>query len=1212
LIKKIIYSLLTFFILLIVAIVVAANSSYVIKKVVDIFAPDYKISYDDITGNVFTGVNIAGLKFDNKEITKNIKFSWNPSKILYKRVAIHEISGEDLDVETVKALIASFPKSVEDENKTSSPLPVVINVDKIHLTVKPFEEQGILIEKTLLDVSDVSYAADEISVDKLFLKVDTNVTDLVLYASLDDGKVTIEELGVENIDSETLEKMFASKNGDTAEVKEDTEKASMTDTAEKTEEMNPLIPKEVLLKKFMATLKPRSYKTASIDKLMLTVSNADADVEKILSNKKSAVSVQKYGLDFQSDLGQIDIAGSLKNNVVTIDHIDVSKVDTLALQALFVSDNNESNVSEEKSEVATVTNDENQSTQKVKNNLIPEKVIVKKIHTDILPSEYDPLNILTFALDANDIVFDVEKLVVEKGDIDFDGKTNLTNFSYQSKIKNNTLLGDILLTPNDELFTLYKLPVRREAIGNIKIDLNASEEKVLVSLHAKAKQLLVVPQNTNDTENNSTDENASDENASKPFNLDIDDLTMKVVYLIKEKKLKANTNIAITTPYAKDISVTNTFLMDGNMSYSGDIKADKIVGLDAKLVKPLNNFHIAYKGDLKSVITDISAEGLKGSFVSKDFKKGLFKLETSKGLSVSQFVQLPPELNATKVNVFVNVPLDFMKMDNIKGKAKITSNVANVDADIFYGKNIKAKITTTIPKDSLLINFDKNVHYAAISPLVTNVEMGKKDIKVKLSSSKINADIMLQPDTKTIDGKINIAGMSATLDAKPNGDIAITSDVGSFASLLTTVQQFYTVENLPKVEGKLDLSVLIKKNQDITLNLSSPHIIYHADRKTDHDIDNVKFVLGKKGKAISLNAYQLTYNGMKIFATKPSIVKMDKGDITISELWLNDQLKVTGQLDTKKMKGTILADAPTFTLAHEMIDLDAGINIKTVLDGNKTNIDGKVTLLGGEIHYDLDTKTFPSDSDIVIVQEMKKEEANLFMDNLTIAVNVDTKKPLVFKQGPINVQSKVNMGIHKAIYSDPMVVGSVDLVDGGSYVFQGKRFVLENSHVYFTGDPGKPMLDITVKHRTIKNTIITINITGTPAVPNILFSSVPSLSKEQILSIILFDSEGGAGTNSGDDMMKMMGGAMAKSALSNLGVKLDHLVIGEGNSVEVGKKISDKVTVIYINGDIPEMKVKYDYNPTIEGVIGASERSESADIVYKKDFSADDIIIMGR
>ena len=56
----------------------------------------------------------------------------------------------------------------------------------------------------------------------------------------------------------------------------------------------------------------------------------------------------------------------------------------------------------------------------------------------------------------------------------------------------------------------------------------------------------------------------------------------------------------------------------------------------------------------------------------------------------------------------------------------------------------------------------------------------------------------------------------------------------------------------------------------------------------------------------------------------------------------------------------------------------------------------------------------------------------------------------------------------------------------------------------------------------------------------------------------MFDSEGGAGTNSGEDMMKMMGGAMAKSALSDLGVQLDHLVLGAGNSIEVGKKLTDE------------------------------------------------------
>jgi len=253
------------------------------------------------------------------------------------------------------------------------------------------------------------------------------------------------------------------------------------------------------------------------------------------------------------------------------------------------------------------------------------------------------------------------------------------------------------------------------------------------------------------------------------------------------------------------------------------------------------------------------------------------------------------------------------------------------------------------------------------------------------------------------------------------------------------------------------------------------------------------------------------------------------------------------------------------------------------------------------------TKTYPSDSDIIIVQDMKNEEASPFMDNLSMLIDVTTKKPLIYKQGPIDIQAKVDLDIHKAEYSELMVLGEVVIVKGGSYTFEGKKFVLDKSNIYFTGNPNKPLLDISVKYKSL-NHLITIDISGTPATPNITFSSLPSLSREEILSVILFDSEGGAGTNSGEDMMKMMGGAMAKSALSDMGIKLDHLAIGSDGSMEVGKKLTDKITFIYLNDEIPQVRVKYQHTSHWESVISADEESEAYDIVYKKDFSEDDII----
>jgi len=77
---------------------------------------------------------------------------------------------------------------------------------------------------------------------------------------------------------------------------------------------------------------------------------------------------------------------------------------------------------------------------------------------------------------------------------------------------------------------------------------------------------------------------------------------------------------------------------------------------------------------------------------------------------------------------------------------------------------------------------------------------------------------------------------------------------------------------------------------------------------------------------------------------------------------------------------------------------------------------------------------------------------------------------------------------------------------------------------------------------------------------------------------------------------------MAKSALNDLGIKLDHLVLGEGNSVEVGKKLTNKITIIYVNDIVSKVKLKYEHSPRTESVIGASEESQSYDIIYKRDF----------
>lgn len=943
--KKLFYGLIVFFIVLISAVGFAANSSFVIKKAADAFAPEYNISYDDISGNIFTGITVKGLKYDDKILSEKIKFSWNPSKLLYKRVVINALTIEGLDVNVTKALIDSFPS---DDSSASEPLPVVIIVDEVHLDVAPFAEEGISFSKTVLDAKDIMYANDTLDIKDLTLQIDTN----------------------------------------------------------------------------------------------------------------------------------------------------------------------------------------------------------------------------------------------------------LTNISYEGNIKNNKLLGTILVQPKEALYKRYQLPIRKDAIGDISIDVDISETYVKADIQVNAKQVLLV-----DKENNSTDLNTS-----KAFNIDIDMLTSHVEYGIKDATLLAVSEMSISTPYAKNISITNKFIMDKNISYEGDVKSDKLIGIDAKMLRPLNNLNIQYSGDLKSIKADIASEGLKGSFVSLDFKKGHFHIETKKTIVLDKILELPGELNGTKVNAVIDIPLDFAQIVPIQARAKITSNITNLDVEVMYEEKLQAKITSILPKESLLKNFDEKIKWAAINPLVLDVELDENDAVIKLKSKELSAHVTYLLQSGTIDGTIKLAGLATDIRGVFDERLMIKTNISSMKALLSSIKSLYTVEDLPPLDGTLNASIEILKLEQINLSLSSPQIIYQSDHKTANSIDNFNLVISANKSQVQLKSYTLTYAEMKLFSTKPSIINMKDDVIDIAPLWINDQLKVVGKYNTKTRKGEIATDANKLHIVHEMIELDSAVNIKTVLDEDKTAITGKVILLGGKVHYDLSTKSYPSDSDIIIVQDITQDGTSPFMDNLSMNIDVTTKEPLIYKEGPIDIKANAHVSIHKAEQADILVLGEVTLLKDGSYTFEGKKFVLDESKIYFTGNPNKPILDIRVKYKSL-NHLITIGISGTPTAPNIIFSSIPSLKKEQILSIILFDSEDGAGTNSGDDMMKMMGGAMAKSALADMGIKLDHLAIGADGSVEVGKKLTDKITFIYVNDDIPQVRVKYQHNSRVDSVISTDEISQAYDIVYKRDFKTDEISI---
>lgn len=855
-------------------------------------------------------------------------------------------------------------------------------------------------------------------------------------------------------------------------------------------------------------------------------------------------------------------------NTLKIEEVNVDAI--IRFMASFES--NESKIS--------VSHEDNTSEATILRFLTPKVIVIENLQMDLLPATYNTLYFNKLVLAAKDIIFDAQNFIVQDAEVELDGSTDHGDAVYIGRVKDNHLLGQMHLVPNEKLFELYALPVRKEAIGGIVIDFDASAERVVADVSAKATQLL--------------------RGKNGEFNIDIKSLLSHVVYGIKDGVLVVDSEAVVDTPYAKDIFVSNRFVKDSNISYTGKVKAKTFVGIDAKLAKPLQNLQLNYKGDAQSIQTDFLSDNLKGYFNSLDFKKGDFHLETTKPLLLSGFITLPEELQKTKFNVVVDAPIEFESNLTIKAKTQITSNVANIKADIVYGKTLQVDAIAHLPQESLLRTYNKEVKWDNLNPIAVEVKMVNDAMKMTVNAGVLSANVNYSLKSKQIEGKMTFDGLNADIDGIADKKITINAKVKSVPSAIQSLQSIYTLDEFP-IEGNANMSVVVTGLKKIDVSFQSPTLTYQPDRRTTHVIDDVEAKMSMENSNLVLNHYKLTYNKMKLFSTKPSLMSLKEDMVHISALWLNDELRVEGDYNLKTRKGSLSAQADKLHIEHKLADLDGKVDIKILLEGDKTSVNGTILLVEGDIHYDINQKSFASDSDIIILQEMKDKNESLFMDNLSMSVRIYSKEALAYKQGDLDVKANVDLNVYKAENTELMLLGSVDILEGGSYYFEGKKFISEPSYIYFTGDPNKPILEQSIQYQTL-NYLITVKITGTPEAPNISFSSMPSLTKEQILSVILFDSEAGSGSHSSDEMMKMMGGSMAKSVLSNVGVKIDYLVFGSDSSMEVGQKLTDKITIIYVNGIVSSVKLKYQHGKRLESVIEASEESTSYDIVYKRDF----------
>ena len=482
------------------------------------------------------------------------------------------------------------------------------------------------------------------------------------------------------------------------------------------------------------------------------------------------------------------------------------------------------------------------------------------------------------------------------------------------------------------------------------------------------------------------------------------------------------------------------------------------------------------------------------------------------------------------------------------------------------------------------------------------------------SSGKIRV-ILKSPNLKYTDVDLSVMNLESidlqfTMDKSLNIEEAtLRTNIKNLQTAFLAVGKFYDMK-LPDIQGDLDLEMHQDISGKITASLKSSNIKYLNDKGVDLNILNfddidLKFSLDKDLN-IELDHYRFEMDNneymRKFFSEQKSYLRLENNILIIKNLWFNDQAILSGEYDLSSSKGEIYLKSDSFSYKNDELDLLVALDLMLKIDGSLLDIEGDINILGNRVYYEISHSDIVEDSDIIIVQDMLKNEESALKD-LKLFLKIKSEKPLEYITKDINIEFYTELNVIKNHGTDLMVTG-MSTITKGYYQIEDKKFLLDESHLYFVGDPKKPLLDI--KANYIKDQyMVHIFISGSADEPIVNFNSDPYLKQQEILSLILFDGTGSNGR--GAEAYTLLGGTFAKGLMKSLGINVDHLLLGTDGendlSLEIGKKFSDDITVMYMhkNGK-PGAKIRIEHNNNFEtDIIIMPPNTSSIEFLYKKD-----------
>ena len=919
-----------------------------------------------------------------------------------------------------------------------------------------------------------------------------------------------------------------------------------------------------------------------------------------ISIDKSMQNIKLKELKFSlnSDLVNIGLHGDMNKNRLHLNRVRLTDIDIKEITKF----------------VKTFNRSKKSSKQKKSTSPLLKSIKIDKLLATLKKTTYNPITLEETKLSLSDITIDPKSsynLNAKKAMLI--AKTSFADTKQIGYVKNSKLYtkGDIIT--RKYLFDKYNLPLNRKELKILPTKLEVNQKGFWVEIDNSVKNLLVL---------------------NSDFNLNIKKATHKLKYIYSEKKIYIHSKAKFSMRYSDDSDIDNLVVIDitknGYITYEGSVNIKKIKAIPKDITSNLlNNLKTKYKGDAKKLRVDIDSQEIKGEFITKGYKSATLTFHTKKSIYLHK-KDLPKILYNSPIDIKSNSFIDFHNNKKTKIGLNIHSNIINIRSKFGISKPFQIKFDATFPHNSKILQIDKNIKFNNISKLYGVVTINKNSNYISINGDDLSLSFYYNSKTNRLSrGVLYIADEKIKFSGSLDKQIDITTHIKNLNRFTKIVKRYYNI-NLQDMVGRayinikhsksrtniylksskigygdivgdLLLKVNIDKNSKVNIDLKSKKLSYKRDTK----IYRLSSHFSIFNHQIEIDRYSFRFYNDYIsnfFSNKKSYLGFSDSTIYVKKFWLNDKILIRGDYNIDSMLGRFNILSDSFSFKNRDFDILSRFNLNLEIDKQRLFLSGLVEPLGNIIRYKALGSGVAEDSDIIIVQNQSQKDSTI-LDNLKMNVRIKNLKLIRYKTDNIDIEFSNDITIIKDYLKEFKLLGTTT-IERGYYTQENKKFFLDKSYIYFSGNPKKPMLEIKATYMKEQYNI-QIFISGTTDDPIINFNSDPYLTQKEILSLILFDSTG-ENSGSGTELYSLLGGAFAKELMKSLGVSVDHLVLGQGIdeqlSVEVGKKISKDITLIYLHNNGKDgIKVRVNHSRHLETDIILQPQSSSIEFLYKSD-----------